>query len=104
MSKSKKPTNVDKVLMDPKYNNQQFKKGTKVEMDSEIFVSFLNLNAKNASLLNQFRLTFKEMAEVTGQVITESDAVTEKMVNVYITAVDAGLTENKKTEEDGSTK
>jgi hypothetical protein len=104
MSKKKKDV-LKRTLEDPRYNNQEFKPGTTVTMDSQVFTNFINVNAQNAAMLTQLRKFLKEVDQELAHSIAVTDVNTKDMLEIYMDAVDQGLTETRKTkEEDGSTK
>ena len=103
MSKSKKDV-LKRTLEDPKYNNQEFKPGTTVTMDSKIFVQFINVNAQNAAFMAQLKKLLKEVDQELSHGIAITDVNTKDMLEIYMDAVDQGLTQTKETpKEDGST-
>jgi hypothetical protein len=102
MSKSKKDV-LKRTLEDPKYNNQEFKPGTTVTMDSKIFVNFINVNAQNAAMLSQLKKFLREVDQELAHSIAVTDVNTKDMLEIYMDAVDQGLTQTKETpKEDGS--
>jgi hypothetical protein len=85
---------VQEILESPKYQNQVFKEGTQVTMDSKLFVELLQLHSTTAGLVASMH---KSLSFLQHRLNSLSDPLAEE----YIKAVDQGLTETKKT-EDGS--
>jgi hypothetical protein len=85
---------VQEILESPKYQNQVFKEGTQVTMDSKLFVELLQLHSTTAGSVASIHKLLSFLQH-------RLNSLAEPLTEEFAKAVDQGLTETKKT-EDGS--
>lgn len=84
-------------LDDPKYKDQGYAPGTKVEIDSALFTDFTNLLNSFVLTAEKVQVTATSIAKAMGYIVEESSKLQLRVLEQHLDNVDKGLTVDAST-------